>query len=102
MSALTALEEEFPSWFAFVRSHFDGKYSSILNAHGTQQSEDRSSNEEAVQGVWAWWLLEGDGGRTKWVKGVEDRSHSIVPLQRDDITIAGQCVYFWLCFLILC
>ncbi|CAK9100423.1 unnamed protein product, partial [Durusdinium trenchii] len=51
------LEERYPGWMSFVRSHRWGKYSSLLNSFGTPASEQEDSQEESLQGVWWWYLM---------------------------------------------
>jgi len=48
----TQLEEEFPDWFGFVRSHVSGRYSSTLNQFGTAESERANSMEEDFGPIW--------------------------------------------------
>ncbi|CAJ1405461.1 unnamed protein product [Effrenium voratum] len=50
------IEQRYPLWLSFVRSHRKGKFSSKLDASGTPASERANSAEESLQGVW-WWYL---------------------------------------------
>mmetsp|Transcript_52016 Transcript_52016/g.113331 ORF Transcript_52016/g.113331 Transcript_52016/m.113331 type:complete len:441 (-) Transcript_52016:26-1348(-) len=50
------IEQRYPIWLSFVRSHRRGKYSSKVNSCGTPESEKENSKEESLQGVW-WWYL---------------------------------------------
>lgn len=50
------IEQRYPIWLSFVRSHRRGKYSSKVNSFGTPESERQNSKEESLQGVW-WWYL---------------------------------------------
>eukprot|EP00931_Biecheleriopsis_adriatica_P016945 TRINITY_DN12329_c0_g2_i1.p1 TRINITY_DN12329_c0_g2~~TRINITY_DN12329_c0_g2_i1.p1 ORF type:complete len:383 (-),score=50.39 TRINITY_DN12329_c0_g2_i1:219-1367(-) len=52
------LEREYPKWFEFVRSHWQGRYSSALNQCGTAESDDKNSLEETLDVVW--WLYMQD------------------------------------------
>ena len=64
-SSLEKFEASYSRFFAFLRSHLSGRYSSRLNEYGTQKSEDANSNEEDVMGIWQWWLLsQGHGERS--------------------------------------
>ena len=58
------MEDRFPEWFSFVRSHRTGRYSSKLNQSGTPESEEDNRSEELLaMGTWWWWLKtthEGD------------------------------------------
>ncbi|CAE7199967.1 unnamed protein product [Symbiodinium natans] len=50
------IEQRYPKWFSFLRSHRKGRYSSKLGSCGTSDSEKENSPEEALQGIW-WWYL---------------------------------------------
>ena len=50
------IDQLYPKWLSFVRSHRRGKYSSKVNSFGTAQSEKENSKEESMPGVW-WWYL---------------------------------------------
>ena len=54
-SSLEALEGTYPQWFAYLRSHFKGRYDSTSDASGTPTSEDANSQEEDPGGVWQVW-----------------------------------------------
>eukprot|EP00439_Symbiodinium_sp_Y106_P010410 s452_g1.t1 len=50
------IEQRYPKWFSFLRSHRKGRYSSKFGSCGTSDSEKENSSEEAIQGIW-WWYL---------------------------------------------
>eukprot|EP00747_Dinoflagellata_sp_TGD_P081714 gnl/TRDRNA2_/TRDRNA2_161422_c1_seq2.p1 gnl/TRDRNA2_/TRDRNA2_161422_c1~~gnl/TRDRNA2_/TRDRNA2_161422_c1_seq2.p1 ORF type:complete len:217 (-),score=16.81 gnl/TRDRNA2_/TRDRNA2_161422_c1_seq2:110-760(-) len=57
------LEDRFPEWFSFVRSHRIGRYSSLLNETGTIASERANEDEEFLNpSIWWWWLKTSGGG----------------------------------------
>lgn len=65
-SFCAGIENNYSKWFSFVRSHWQGRYSSEVNETGTKASEDRGPLDEEMQGVW-WYKMRQSGA------GVESR-----------------------------
>lgn len=56
----SALETKYPQFFSFVRSHKEGRYSSMLGTHGTERAEQVNSVEESFHNIW-WWQMQTSG-----------------------------------------